>query len=213
VSGTLLGVRLVLVRHGESEHSVRRVVAGPLGCLGLTRLGREQATTVGRRLAEDSPRVDILLSSATARARQTADILSAALGGRAARSVDCDLCEVHPGAGDGLTVEEYAARYGSFDWQAEPDRPVAPDGESWNQFVARVSRTLHRFAGSYPGQRVVAVTHAGFIVWSLFSLFGVPRPGTGTRIDPDFASLTEWECEQPDGVWRLIRYNDTAHLR
>jgi probable phosphoglycerate mutase len=155
--------------------------------------------------------VDVLLSSTTARARQTADILAVAQD-RVPKSVDCDLCELHPGAADGLTVDEYTARYGSFDWLAEPDRPVAPGGESWNEFVTRVPRTMHRLARSHAGKRVVAVTHAGFIVWSMFSLFGIPRPGTGTRIDPDFTSLTEWEYDERAESWRLIRYNDTAHL-
>jgi hypothetical protein len=68
-----------------------------------------------------------------------------------------------------------------------------------------------RFA-YYPGRTVVAVTHAGFIVTSFLMLFGVPRPGTGARIDPDPASLTTWEYDEVDHVWRLVSYNDTAHL-
>lgn len=61
------------------------------------------------------------------------------------------------------------------------------------------------------GQTVVAATHAGFIVASFLTRFAIPRPGTGTRIDPDFARLTEWRVQQ--GSWRLVRYNDTAHER
>ena len=60
------------------------------------------------------------------------------------RAVDSELCELHPGDGDGLAVEECAARYGSFDPHAEPDRPVSPGSESFNQFTRRVGRTMHR---------------------------------------------------------------------
>ena len=52
---------------------------------------------------------------------------------------------------------------------------------------------------------VGAVTHAGFIVASVIALFGIPRPGTGARLDPDHVSLTEWHCLEVG--WRLVRYN------
>ena len=37
------GMRLVLIRHAESEHAVRGLVGGPLGCRGLTACGCQQA--------------------------------------------------------------------------------------------------------------------------------------------------------------------------
>ncbi|GIH05421.1 phosphoglycerate mutase [Rhizocola hellebori] len=206
-------MRLLLVRHGESWHSLRQVVAGPLGCPGLTAHGREQAAALRRRWAGGAAAVDVLLSSAAARARETAEILGRDRWPAAVRAIDCDLCELHPGDGDGLSVQEFGIRYGSFDWLAEPDRPVAPGGESWNQFTSRVQRTMDRFARDYAGQTVLAVTHAGFLVWSLFHLFAIPRPGTGARIDPDFTSVTEWEYLRSERAWRLVAYNDTAHLR
>jgi probable phosphoglycerate mutase len=46
----------------------------------------------------------------------------------------------------------------------------------------------------------------------MFCPFAIPRPGTGARIDPDFAWMTEWEYLNADRVWRLVSYNDTAHL-
>jgi probable phosphoglycerate mutase len=52
----------------------------------------------------------------------------------------------------------------------------------------------------------MAVTHAGFMVWVFMRLFGVPRPGTGARVDFDFASVTEWEFS---GGWRLVSLNLT----
>jgi broad specificity phosphatase PhoE len=203
-------VRLLLIRHGESHHLTRDVVAGPRGCPGLTPRGRDQAESLRRRFAAAAAGPDVLFCGSTARARQTADILAPAFGPAAAFVVDCDLCELHPGDADGLTMPESAKRYGSFDWQANPDRQIAPGGESWNQFTARVTRRMHRFAHDHPNGRVVAVTHAGFIVWSVLSLFEIPRPGTGARLDPDFASITEWEYLQHDQAWRLIRFNETT---
>lgn len=148
---------------------------------------------------------DVLLSSTTLRARQTADLLSETLG--LPVQANCDLCEPHPGEGDGLAATEFARRYGAFDPPGEPDRPLSPGGESWNDFLARVRRTVDDLPHRYAGQNVVAVTHAGFIVWSFFMLLGVPRPGTGTRIEPDFAARTDWDYEQSTGTWTLRRFN------
>jgi broad specificity phosphatase PhoE len=47
----------------------------------------------------------------------------------------------------------------------------------WRDFTRRVGTTLDALAAGYPGQTVAAVTHAGFIVWTLVILLGLPRPG------------------------------------
>jgi hypothetical protein len=63
----------------------------------------------------------------------------------------------------------------------------------------------------FDGQQVIAVTHAGFIVATFLLLFAVPRPGTGARIDPAYASITQWEHVQ--AAWRLVRFNDATYRR
>jgi probable phosphoglycerate mutase len=78
------------------------------------------------------------------------------------------------------------------------------------EFIARVRTTHQRLADRFAGQTVVAVTHAGFVVASLLVLFDIPRPGTGSSLEPSYASLTEWRLSGT--TWTLVRYNDTAHL-
>ena len=104
---------------------------------------------------------------------------------------DCDLCELHPGAADGLSWEAYRATYGAWNLLISPTRPFAPGAESWVEFAQRVRATLERLAERFAGQTVVAVTHAGFIVVSVLVLFDIPRPGTRAHLDPGFTSLTE----------------------
>ncbi|WP_170191972.1 histidine phosphatase family protein [Saccharothrix syringae] len=205
-------MQLILIRHGESHHTVRDIASSEQGCLGLTDRGRGQADALRTRFASERRRVDVLLSSTADRARQTAEILRPALGTDTVVT-DRDLCELRLGRGDGLPRADFEARYGSFDLVAAPDRPVCPDGESWNDFRNRVHTTLNTLATTYRGKTVAAVTHAGVIVVGFMTLFAIPRPGTGTRIDPDFASVTEWEHDDTTDNWRLIRFNDTAHLR
>ncbi len=206
-------MRLVLIRHAESHHSLRGVIAGVAGCAGLTERGFRQAQALADRLAATGELSDCtaLLSSPVPRARQTAEVLARVLPVRSIET-DCDLCEVHPGEADGLSWEDYRARYEAFDLQTFPDRPFAPGGESWSEFVDRVSAVLQRLAERFDGQTVVAVSHAGFIVVSCLVLYDAVtrRPGIRARLDPVHTALTEWQVS--GATWRLIRYNDAFHL-
>jgi hypothetical protein len=44
--------RIVLIRHGEAECNISRVVGGMKGCTGLTNLGRRQVAFLADRLYE-----------------------------------------------------------------------------------------------------------------------------------------------------------------
>ena len=204
-------MRLLLIRHGASHHSDRGLIAMPRGCTGLTDTGVAQANALARRLATTGELTDCaaLLASPVRRARETADLLLPALavGGVAIAS---GLMEPLPGAADGLTLADARAAYGDGDPVAVPDRPIAPGGESWAQFLTRVRATLAALAARHDGETVVAVTHAGFIVATLLVAFAIPRPGTGAWLAPAHTGLTEWRVA--DGRWELARYNDTTHL-
>jgi broad specificity phosphatase PhoE len=205
-------VRLILVRHGDAHAGFHGVIGGQTGCTGLTPLGRAQAEALRDHLAGSGRvRADVLLASLLPRAIETASIIAPGLGLEIAGH-DCDLCEVHTGEADGLTWTEYAARYGSFDMEIEPDRVFAPAGESWNSFHERVGRMLERVAREYEGQTVVAVCHAGVIMASLRVLLGIPHPGTGARLRPSNTGLTEWEHDAPLDRWTLHAFNDASHL-
>ncbi len=207
----MASMKLILLRHAESHHSKQQQIADVHGCHGLTPHGVVQAHRLAARLHSTGEFRDCttLFCSPVARARQTLDIIRAAIP-LPAVEIDPDLREVLPGLADGLTWDTYHTRYGAFDLVAEPDRPFAPEGESWTQFIARVATTLNRLATRYPQQTVVAMTHAGFIVGALLTLFAIPRPGTGARFEPKYTSLTMWH--KVDGHWQLERYNDAWHL-
>jgi len=204
-------MRLLLIRHAQSEHSQRGMIADLAGCTGLTADGVQQAYSLQKRLQtmREVGNCTALLSSPVRRARQTADILVQSIP-QCVVTEDRDLRELVPGLADGMTWDSYRATYETFDLLAEPDRPFAPQGESWHAFLDRVQTTLQRLADQYGGQTVLAVTHAGFIIATLFVTFAIPRPGIGARLDPRYTSLTIWETTA--GSWRLERYNDTWHL-
>lgn len=205
-------MRLVLVRHGDAHAGLAGVISGRTGCAGLTDLGRQQAEALRDHLAHSGRvRADVLLASELPRAIETASIIAPGLGLEAFDQA-CDLCEVHVGEADGLAWTEYAARYGSFDMETEPDRVFAPAGESWNSFHERVRGMLERVAREYAERTVVAVCHAGVIMASVRTLLGVPHPGTGAQLRPSNTGLTEWQYDHEFDRWTLHSFNEATHL-
>jgi broad specificity phosphatase PhoE len=210
--------RLVLVRHGEAVCNVSGVCGGPRGCGGLTDFGREQVAALRDRLwvTGELAGASVFYASVLPRAIETAEGIADALGEGEDVAPDlvteCGLCELHPGEADGLTWEEFSAAFGDPDWDAEPWRPIAPGGESWTGFVRRVAQTLDLLAARHPGELVVAATHAGVVEASLLAKVPVDRGLDGARLALRTAhtSLTTWEVDA--GVWRLLGYNDAAHL-
>lgn len=215
--------RLVLIRHGEAVCNVSGVCGGIIGCRGLTELGRTQVAALGDRLERSGELAgaDVLYASVLPRAIETAMAVAPALigsgsGGRSQPMMepvtDCGLCELHPGEADGLTWAEFTERFGELDWDAEPGRPIAPGGESWTGFVRRVAGTLDRIVAHHPAQLVVVACHAGVIEASVLAKVPVAGGLDGARLQlrTRHASMTTWEID--DGRWRLLAYNDAAHL-
>ncbi len=201
--------RLVLVRHGEARAAVEQVVGGELGCTGLSPLGRAQAEALRDRLARTGElTADALLASTLPRAVETAEIIAPALGGPDVAQ-DCDLCELHPGEADTLGWDEYRERYG-VDMVKHPFEPMSPGGESLAEFNLRVGRALTRLAMEHEGRSVVVACHGGVVMGSMISFLGLPsqRPASADLVVTN-TSITEWERE---GRWRLVRFNDSAHL-
>lgn len=204
--------RVVLVRHGEAQCNIRGVVGGRRGCTGLSDLGRRQVAALADRVARTGElrSAAALVSSVLPRAVETAQALVPVVGGGdLVPQADCALCELHPGDSDGLAWPDAVARFGEPDWDRDPDVPLAPGGESWAGFVARAAAGVAAVADAHRGQLVVVACHAGVVEATMLAwLAAGARPRLGLRTA--HASMTEWE--RHDGGWRLLRYNDAAHL-
>jgi 2,3-bisphosphoglycerate-dependent phosphoglycerate mutase len=204
--------RLVLVRHGEATCNITGIVGGRRGCTGLSATGRAQALALRARLlrTRELDGAAALYTSELGRAIETAALVVDAMEPAPDPIADCDLCELHPGSADGLTWDEFRARFGEPDFDRAPERTVAPGGESWHAFVARAAAAVTRVARSHPAELVVIVCHAGVIESTMLSFLPVP-PGRRLGLPTEHTSLTEWEHD--GDRFRLMRYNDAAHLR
>lgn len=207
---------LYLIRHGEATTNVEPIMGGMNGDTGLTSLGVRQAEALRDRLAESQEiAADVLIASTLPRARQTAEIIAPALG--LPIVWEDDVQEMRVGEADDMRLDAFAARYGVPDYERDPYRPLAPGGESWAQFLLRVGTTLHRIADEQSDKTVVIVCHGGVIDGSMICFFGMNTQAVpAADLHTHNTSITHWERRDRPGKpprWRLITYNDVAHLR
>ena len=105
--------------------------------------------------------------------------------------------EIDFGAWDGLTAEEIEQRHpGSLrDFYANPDSYTPPSGEPYAQFANRVRQAWEGVLNTFPGQRILVVTHGGVIRALYAQLLSTP-PRHSLQIDVPHACLTRFSCFQ-----------------
>ena len=148
---------IYLVRHGQTQFNSERRIQGHVDS-PLTELGLRQAHAVGRLLRDliREPEGWRLVSSPLGRARSTADLISAKLGGLPVE-LDERLKEMSWGPHDGrLRAEleaEHPETFGRTGWAFD-----AGSGESYEAVSARVGAWLADLPPE-PERRIIAVSH------------------------------------------------------
>ena len=203
--------RLVLVRHGESRATIERFVGGPRSCTGLTDHCRLQAEALRNRLsAGHDVEATALFASNFPRALETANIIAPSIGSLPV-SVDSGWGEHDPGPDcDGMTYDEFIERFGVPRWDGDPHDVVYPGGETISQFHDRVMEALRRTVRQHEGGTVVIACHAGVIDAVMRNTLHMHQTGK-FELHTQNTSLTELLHVQ-GSKWRLLRYNDSAHL-
>lgn len=204
-------MRLVLVRHGESNATVTRSIGGPRTCTGLSAFGRQQCAGLADRLARTGELAGArLYASHYPRAIQTAELIAPAMG-HPDVMVDDGFGEHDPGPDcDGLAFEAFVERYGSPDWESDPYGVTFPGGETLADLHHRVGAAIRRVVDRHPGETVVVCCHGGVVNATMRHALRAPITGDFELFTTN-TSLTELRLSRP-GRWRLLRYNDTAHL-
>jgi 2,3-bisphosphoglycerate-dependent phosphoglycerate mutase len=201
----------VLVRHGESNVMVSRVIGGHRTCSGLSALGRLQSERLRDRLARTGEiSADALYASNYARATETAEILRPAFGGLEVLE-EPGFGEHDPGEMcDGMSYDDFMTNYpASLDW-SNPYAESFPGGETVAGFHHRVGAAVHSTLERHAGQTVVVACHGGVIDAVMRQFLRIPPTGS-FEVRAVNTSLTEFLLAR-SGLWRLVRYNDAAHL-
>lgn len=160
----------------------------------LSPRGREQATTLGRRLAASG--VSAVWSSALLRAQETASLAAAPGGLRT--EVDDRLREVRTHWDDADTAD-----------LDTPDTTYIPFVEPLEEVIARMEAAVHDIArDAGPGGRAAAVSHAGAITMYLTHLLKLESGPL--RILPRFTSVSVVLLKDDRVVVQSI--GDTGHL-
>ena len=213
---------LLLVRHGQAS-------IGAVNYDQLSDVGRRQARAVGGRLAHADLSVERVVCGTSARQRDTAAEIVAALrfpeaqlrtDARLDEFDHVDLLAAHPVAGTiaarptGIepgvpaALEEAIARWIAADRKDEPEDGVAYS-ESHASFVARTVDAVTALTNA-PGTSL-AVTSAGVIAAVSAAALGLPAerwPSLAGRMVN--SSITRMASTDAGGV--LMTFNDHAHL-
>ncbi len=200
-------MRLLLVRHGESEWNASGRLQGQADP-PLSKLGRRQAAHMAARLVDEE--VDVILASDLERAMDTAGALAASIG----LTVEPrpGLREVDLGSWTGISRDE-VERDDPETWRRWRIEGIEgwEGGETYGEAMVRVAGEVSRIASEFEDRTVVAVSHGGSIRLATCHLLGMPAAELGRIMSIGNASITEFLVE-PDGTGRLVRLNDTAHL-
>ena len=207
MGGRVTSPRIIVVRHAESEHHVRRLSGGWTDT-PLTDLGRRQAEAVAGRLRREIDTPTRIYTSDLKRAAETAAPIATAFGIDAIP--DWRLREQNNGDAAGLTVDEMLGRFPQEPFPHPPDHRPFPGGETAREFRTRVGSFMDELV--LDETPTIVVTHGGTLrplvaCWlelsdELVAGMGFPSHVTGiTVLTVGWHTMREVE-----------RMNDVGHL-
>lgn len=195
---------VVLIRHARSEANTQGVLAGRTES-PLDDTGREQATALGRRMA-DVP-LDRVISSPQLRAQQTAQLVAS---DRAAITTDDHFAECDYGEWSGAALSELAAEPAWEIVQWLPSAAEFPAGETMAQMAHRATHGVRRLVKQHPDDIVWIVTHGDVIKAIVADALGVHLDHfQRIVIDTASVSVVHYTPKRPF----VERVNDTGEIR
>jgi broad specificity phosphatase PhoE len=199
-------MRVILVRHGETDLNAKGVFRGRAD-VPLSARGRAQSKAVARALR--GIRLDGIYSSPLARANETASAIAARRGVHVATAVE--FIDMDFGQWQGLTVAQATERYPaeSRAWVLRPGEVRVPGGETLEGVRQRAAAGLNRLLEAHPEGTIVIVSHGVVNKLTLCTVLGLTAAGFW-NVKQDTGAISIFELSQRGA--KLFLMNDTCHL-
>jgi len=201
-------MKLILIRHGETEWNKQRRIQGCRSDTRLSPKGLEEADRLAAALRKE--RIDAIYSSPMKRASETAQIIAEA--GKLQVHVFNELREIDAGELDGLFERELAGAYGTA-WKEFCNGNAAtplPGGESLQDLQKRTSWAVDRMLEKHIDGTVVVVAHLLANLVIVCQVMGINLAKIA-RLKQAPASITILELTTQGNS--LLLLNDTCHLQ
>ena len=149
-----------MIRHGETEWNSQQRMQGHSNS-DLSSVGQAQIQALGQWM-KNVP-FDHIYSSDSLRAKQTAEAITQFSGHKL--KIDLRLREKNLGVFEGLTSEEARERHPEVFrlFKTAGSKYVIDEGESTQQLQDRALEIVNEIRIKHPEERVLLVTHGGFI--------------------------------------------------
>lgn len=150
-------IRILLVRHGK-DIPLR---VGGWSNSALSVLGKQDVLNLAKSIKKTKTKFEEIVSSDLIRAKETADILSAELD--LPVEFNTSFREINNGDLKDLSKEQCKEKYPGLYFFTLKHDECYPNGESPDQFFARVTTGFENFINKYDEKSVILVTHKGVI--------------------------------------------------
>ena len=213
-------MKLVLVRHGESEANAEGRLQGRAE-FELSEEGRSQSQKLRDRFQKEDLQPTHVYSSPQQRAAETARIVASSW------SVPLvywdDLKEYDVGIFTGLTWDEIGKKYPEVvqEFQKSRDWDIVEGAETLRSRRDRARRAMEAVTERHTNDDSVLIfTHGGILQYMVAALMGTERTwGISVRNTAVFEFTLDMERWSLDGdglqnpsLWRIVSFNDASHL-
>lgn len=196
-------MRLLMIRHGESEADILHVHEGRAD-FDLTERGRKQAEAMSAYVRQHY-KIDKIYASPLKRAAQTAKLLSSAVG--VPVQYEDRLMEFNNGLLAGLSYAEANARYPKLDI---PLHEAVYEQESKLTFRFRAEFMLSKILSENPDESTAAVVTHGGMIDQLYKAFLRLPVTSDAYFYTDDTGIHEWVIRGE--TRRIEKANSQKHL-
>lgn len=200
--------QVTFLRHGESVGNAEKRFQGQAD-FHLTARGRDQARALAGHWQAEGVTFDRAFSSPLLRARETAEIICAAL--KIPLELDPGWMEIDNGMLSGLTNEEGRQRVPEPDFFT-PYTRWGVNGESRWELYLRAGGNIQKLL-DHPAERTLVVTHGGILNMAMYALLGIPVQAdfSGPRFHFDNTSFTTFSYDPQHHNWRMLHLDHNLY--